>query len=495
MYQADILEVKMKLHRILRLARWGILLSFISNFSHAQTPLVTSVVTTEKLPPVGKYNLLNCGFYGSPDQQSTWWACNLYPDDFPESGTPEQMEQFHKAMIKAPALWLTPLQDNGELGRGQSVSLSLKADFNLPFSQLLTLGNDGHLLISLRSTLEQVPFIILLKLPSLVKDNNNPLQEKLFYRFFDFYYSLIQTIAMREGGYTLLLHGYDSINPPQQNNQFIVVKLNNKGQELWRYIYPKPVSEEGVPQEQMFLTADDKTVLFWANYNEYDYNQDNDNNDYGAVGTKLVCLDKNGQVINNNVVPGSSIDNPVALQNGEFGFTQYLYDKTIDRHKPYFLRFSKNCEKISQRILEFPIHPRHNSDFNNIKSILLLPNGHLLIGYIQQQYVLDAEKGATDSYNSFYLAEFDDGLKVIRDIEVIGGQNPDRDYLESITDTNGEDYIDITFALLPKRNEILVSIHNMWAGAEFASEERAPRLLPNKYLLPKIYRVQLPFSN
>ncbi len=486
----------MKLNRVFRLAWWGVVLSFISNLSHAQTSFVTSVIITEKLPPGGKYNLLNCGFYGSPDQQSTWWACNLYPDDFPESGTPEQIDQFHKAMINAPALWLAPLQDNGELGKGQPASLSLKADLDLnsSFSQLLALGNDGHLLIYPRLPLEYFPFVTLAKLPSLVKDNTNSLQIKLFYRFFDFYYSLIQAIAMREGGYTILLHGYDSINPPQQNNQFIVVKLNNKGQELWRYIYPKPVSEERVPQEQMFLTTDDKTVIYWANYDEYRYNPDNDNDDYGAAGTKLVCLDKNGQVINNNVVPGSSIDNPVALQNGEFGFTQYLYDKTIDRHEPYFLRFSKNCEKISQRILEFPIHPRYNSDFN-IKSILLLSNGHLLIGYMQREYVLDAEKGATDSYNSFYLAEFDDGLKVIRDIEVIGGQNPDRDYLESIPDTNGEDYIDITFALLPKRNEILVSIHNMRAGSEFASEERAPRLLPNKYLLPKIYRVNIPLSN
>lgn len=337
--------------------------------------------------------------------------------------------------------------------------------------------------------------ITVLKLASILKNNPALQHESLFYQFTQAHYHIISTLTMKEGGYSVLLRGYLSTEPAPENNRFVVLKLSNEGKELWHYIYPGPVSEAGEPQDRMFLTTDDKTVIYWANYGEYRYNPDNDNDDYGAVGTRLLCLDKNGQVINNNVVPGSSIDNPVALQNGEFGFTQYLYDKTIDRHKPYFLRFSKNCQKISQRILEFPIHPRHNSDFNNIKSILLLPNGHLLIGYMQLEYVLDAEKGITDSYNSFYLAEFDDGLKVIRDIEIVGGQNSDRDYLDSIPDPNGGDYIDITFALLPKRNEILVSIHNMRAGAEFASEERAPRLPPNIDLLPKIYRVRFPFSN
>lgn len=474
----------MKTHLISRLISVGAMLALSGHISQAQTPANGSV-GMEKLPPLGKYYLVHCGFISSPDNKYTWWTCNLYPPEFLTAGTTEKVEQLRKAMINMPALWLLPVEEDGSLGNSYEVRVSLKASLTYYGSSIAALGNQNNLFINLSKDDQTFPIIAMLKMSSILKNSPQQLQESLFYQFAQPEYRIVQTIAMKEGGYGVLLHGDIPADPMRQNNRFILVKLSNKGKELWRYAYHLPISDERQPEEQIFSTVDDKMVVFWANYDEFNYDEQDE-----PVGTRVLCIDKNGHEITNTVIPGEPIDNYVTLKNGEFGFIRHGHNKTLDKIDSSFLHFNTDCKEIREKVFKIPNHTSSDQFYNVIKAIVMLPNEHLLVGYIQEE---DGKGPYPDV--SLYLAEFDDNMNVVQDIEVIGEENPDRKYLISVPDSNGKDPFYMTFALLPQKSEVLVSIHNARMDMEYDGEEGAEKLLSNLYMMPKIYRVKITLPN
>lgn len=418
--------------------------------------------------PAG-YNSVGCGFISGPNPSSLWWLCGLYSEEEGE-----------------PFAWLAPLQENGILGQGSL--LSSVSDKGLSWSSILAIGSGRKILA--RYAAEESP-VAGLEIPTA--SNNQPIKTQLLWE-----YSMQSAFNKKNilnaeqakviglGDYIVLSRDY-SVEAYQRNKDyFIVSRLSNEGKKIWQYTYERSlfqgtsdyaneISNDVV--KKLAVTSDQKTVIYGRAHRYKEGNSE-------VNGSILICLDQNGKEISNQFFKDHDWTQIIEWPNLGFGYEGFSFvDHNMANGQHSLNIFNQDCQKIADQPLNFSNHQYSGEVDNEIKATAMTQDGDLLIAYLQTEFPLDIdEMGGHLPLPSMYLAKFDRQGKLINDIDIVAGENKDRSYL--VIDLLGEDELRITLAILPKTNEVLISVHNMEVNSETRGE-----LQSSPY--PRMYRVQL----
>lgn len=423
----------------------------------------------QKLPK--DYDLLNCGFVNGKDIKNLSWNCTLWP------------ESEDKKDINSAFFWRLSLDEKGNLANGL-LGDALGINHH-PWISVLAFGTKNSLLAQ-----DDTDSIAALELPGT--SANQPIKLPVLWQYVPLTnqqekLSVTQAIATANGGYAFLLEDYSKESYEQTQDSFTAVQVTDQGKELWQYHYVKALpagtklkdySDENGLIKNIFMTRDQKTVIYGDGYQEADFS-----------GTFLVCLNAEGKEVSNQFFNAIHWDKAVEWAEHGFGFVNYAGfetdDETNQTTHPYITFFDKNCHKTTDLRLSFPSHNSSHETYEEIKATAVAPDGNLLIVYTQKELSEGEDETAEPALPSLYLLEINQKGDVVQDIGLITGQDKSRDYLQFFVDgEGGVDTIKTTLAILPQTNEVLISIHNLGVNSETRGD-----LQSSPY--PRMYRVKL----
>lgn len=447
----------------------GISLFLVSQTGFAQNAATNLSSNLASLLPKNDH-LIGCGFISSKPE-NLWWACEL------------NQASDGKDLSNQPTAWLLPIDNQGKLGQGFTVNGPARGSDD--WVEITAWGQTN--VLAEISEGENIK-IVALPMPSSASNQNGAMvselwqytppkslnsQEKL---------APVNVTAAPDGGYVLLLQDFSAEAAEKKQDRFTVVRLTGEGKEAWQYSYVKEIAagtspDEIIPVDDLkkwvFLTQDQKAVIYGSTY-------ENANSE----GTFLACLDEKGQEINYQFYKDYYWGQYINGINEGFGFINYPHD-TEDHVTDFSISFfDKNCQKISDTVINFPTHNLKGDVYNEIKTTGLTAKGDLVIVYTQVTAEVQNEEADLPP-PTMYVAEINSQGQFVQEIPLITSENEDRHYLEVFMDEENYDSLKTTLAFLPQSNEVLISIHNMGTDPEVYPNLKAD------FWFPRIYKVKL----
>ena len=441
----------------------GISLFMASQTGFAQVP-VTNLRADLAAQLPKNYNLMDCGFKSSKSD-SIWWVCEAY-----------QLSE-DRSLPSESLAWLLPIENDGVFGKGFMVhtgagtpGYEVLLEAWAQTSVLVTNQESQIVALALPASSDQNPSSLKQLWQYVPPKSLNP-QENLV---------LVSATSDPDGGYVLLLQDYIADAAEKKQDRLTTVRLTGEGKEVWQYSYATealtgyPADDEiPDPKKRLFLTDDQKTVIYGETYQLSD-----------VSGTFLICLDAKGQEISHQFYKDYYWDSHINNINQGFGFINYP-DEDDHTTGLSISPFNKDCQKMPDQALNLPTHGLKGEIYNQIKTTSLTAKGDLVIVYTQQAASAEGEEVDLPP-PSMYVGKINSKGEVIQEIPLITGEDENRHYLEVFMDEGGYDYLKTTLVILPQSNEVLISIHNMGTDPE-----DYPDLKPD-FWLPRIYKVKLP---
>lgn len=417
------------------------------------------------------YDLSECGLQQNNNLKNVWVGCELHVTD-------DNINQ-----KDAIFFWLASIQENGK--PGNIVRVSAEEVLGNHWFRMLAFGQKDTLL-AIEDNEDLIPHVSALQLPSSYSLENLTLKRKWDYVLpealdKDVHLELVDAQSAPDGGYVLLMQDKSHAIENKKQNLLTIVGLSEQGKQTWRYdhlaaenfLSDEFFSFEGLTKN-IFITSDQKTVL-------YEYI----NQSASDLGTRLICLNGQGKEISNQFFDNKywiSAQQINAL-NGEFGFVNY--GNKGDKTDFSLSIFDKNCQENAEISFTLPLHNTAGRVHNQIKATVGMPNGNVFIAYIQYPVQVDELNLANVApLPSMYIAEINLKGKIIQDVPVIGGEDPNRSYLQAVPEQNDVDPLKTTMILLPKTKEVLISVQNKGVNLNVGG------IVNSGY--PRIYRVKLP---